>query len=275
MKVAIFQPPYPHGGTAQDAINCIDWMKVKLSNLVDKNIDLIVLPEYSNCPGIENADTLKAFINDEGKKFGKILQDYALALNCSILAGMVEESDTGEFKNRVIFFSSSGESIYKYDKIHLTQAELDKGLVPGSEIGVFEWNGLKLGFVVCFDIYFPEYIAALTAAEIDMIIYPSYQRGERTDIIKAMTSTRALDSGAWILRSSYSMASGSPIGGHSMLVDPSGTILLNAKSMPKVLIADFDPNQKYSKPASYGKPKIEFRELLKNKRRPEVYRTVY
>ena len=275
MKVAIFQPPYPHEGTAQTATICIDWIKSELNALLDKNIDLIVLPEYANCPGIEKAGDLRKFVNNEGKQFSEILQSYALALNCPILAGIAEENETGELKNRVVFFSPDSGIIYKYDKIHLTQAELDWGMVPGTEVGVFEWNNLKLGFAVCFDIYFAEYIASLTVAKIDMMIYPAYQRGENIDTIEAMTCTRALDSGSWILRSSYSIAPDSSTGGYSMLVDSSGKILANAKSMPGVLIEDFEPNEKYRKPASYGKPKLDTRELLENKRRPSAYRTAY
>ena len=273
MKVAIFQPPYPHEGTTQTAIACIDWMKSELNALAGKNIDLIVLPEYANCPGIENTDIIRTFVNNEGKKFSEILKNYASTLNCSILAGVAEENELGELKNRVALFSPSGEAIYKYDKIHLTQAERDMDMVPGNEVGIFEWNGLKLGFAVCFDIYFAEYIASLTSAKIDMIIYPSYQRGEKIGTIEAMTRTRALDSGAWVLRSSYSIAPGSPTGGYSMLVDSGGEILANAKSMPGVLIENFEPKKKYRKPASYGKPKLESRELLENQRRPGVYRT--
>ena len=275
MKVAIFQPPYPHEGTVRSATACIDWMKSELSNLVDKNIDLIVLPEYANCPGIENADILRKFVSKQGGEFCDILQSYAMSLNCPIIAGIAEENIIGELKNRVAFFSPSGEVIYKYDKIHLTQAELDLEMTPGNRVGVFEWNGLKLGFAVCFDIYFSEYIASLTAAKIDMMIYPAYQRGENVDTIEAMTRTRALDSGAWVLRSSYSIAPDSSQGGCSMLVNSCGQILANAKSVPGVLIENFNPNEKYSKPASYGKPKVESRELLECKRRPGVYRTAY
>ena len=275
MKVAIFQSPYPHKGTAVAAKKCINWLKSELNSLVDKNIELVVLPEYANCPGIEKNDVLRAFINNEGKKFGEELQGYALTLNCPILAGIIEENELGELKNRVLFFSPDGEIIYKYNKIHLTQAELDIGMVPGHEVGVFKWNGLKLGFAVCFDIYFAEYIASLTAAQVDIIICPSYQRSEDIENIKAMTCTRALDSGAWILRSSYSIAPDSSAGGHSMLVDSGGKIVANAKNVPKVLIEDFAANEKYCKPASYGKPELIARELLEKKRRTGVYRTAY
>jgi glycerophosphoryl diester phosphodiesterase len=275
MKVAIFQPPYPHEGTAQAAVICINWMKSELNALVDKNIDLIILPEYANCPGIEEAGVLRKFVNNEGKGFSEILQSYAVALNCPVLAGIAEENELSELKNRVVFFSPDGEAIYKYDKIHLTQAELDWGIVPGSEVGIFEWNGLKLGFSVCFDIYFAEYNATLAAEKIDMLIYPAYQRGQDTGTLEAMTRTRAIDSGAWVLRSSYSVAPDSPQGGYSMLVDSGGKILANAKSMPGVLIEDFDPNDKYRKPASYGKPEVLARELLEDKRRPGVYRTAF
>jgi len=125
MKIAIFQPPYPHEGTAQSAIDCIDWMKSQLKTLIGKDIDLIILPEYANCPGIEKVDVLMNFINREGKEFSEVLQHYALALNCPILSGIAEKDEINELKNRVVFFSHSGEAIYKYDKIHLTQAEVD------------------------------------------------------------------------------------------------------------------------------------------------------
>ncbi len=275
MKVAIFQPPYPHEGTAQSAMTCIDWIKSNLNILTDKNIDIIILPEYANCPGIEDAEILHKFINNQGKEFCDILQSYALSLNCPIIFGIAEENEIGELKNRTVFFSPNGEVIYKYDKIHLTQAERDSGLIPGNEFGIFEWDDIKLGFATCFDIYFPEYIASLTAAKIDIMIYPSYQRGENIDTIETMTSTRALDSGAWVLRSSYSIAPDSPTGGCAMLVDPSGKILANAKDKPMVIIEDFEPNEKYSKPTSYGMPELETRELLEDKRRPDVYRTAY
>ena len=272
MKVAIFQPPYPHEGTAHTATACINWIKSELDSLLNKDIDMVLLPEYANCPGIEAADVLLDFIDNEGKEFSRTLQNYAVSLGCPILAGIVEKDELGKLKNRLVFFSPAGKAAYKYDKIHLTQAELGKGIMPGFEIGVFDWNGLKLGFAVCFDIYFAEYNASLAAEGIDILIHPTYQRGQDIETIETITRTRAIDSGAWILRSSYSIAPDSPAGGYSMLVDSSGKILANAESMPGVLIQDFEPTEKYCKPASYGKPEVIFRKLIDEKRRPDLYR---
>ena len=272
MKSAIFQPSYPHEGTAQSASKCIDWMKAELDSLENKNVELVILPEYANCPGIENADTLRNYVKKEGKQFCEELQHRAVELKCPIIAGIAEENEFGELKNQAVFFSPQGDVAYKYDKVHLTQAERDSGFVSGSRLGVFEWQGLKLGFSICFDIYFAEYNAALTSEKIDMLIYPAYQRGEDANILKSMTSTRARDCGAWILRSSYSIAQDSPSGGCSMLVNSGGRILADAESSPAVLLVDFDPKEKFKKPASYGKPQVPAHELLERKRCPGVYR---
>jgi glycerophosphoryl diester phosphodiesterase len=272
MKVAIFQPSYPHQGTSAAASKCINWIKSELDALSDKKADLIILPEYSNCPGITDKDTLRNYVNKEGKLFCGELQRQAVKLQCPIIAGIAEENDFGKLKNQAVFFSPQGNVACKYDKIHLTQAELDLGFVPGSRLGIFEWQGLKLGFSICFDIYFAEYNAALTSEKIDMLIYPAYQRGEDKFILKSMTSTRARDCGAWILRSSYSIGRDSSTGGCSMLVNSGGEILADAENKAGILLVDFDPKEKFRKPASYGKPEVPARELIEDKRRPGVYR---
>jgi glycerophosphoryl diester phosphodiesterase len=271
MKAAIFQPPYPMAGTVASAQKCIDWIYIQLDALAGQHIDMVVLPEYSNCPGITDGPALRKFITNEGKLFGEKLAGYAVKLKCPIIAGLAEEK-YGELKNRAVVFSAAGERVYCYDKLHLTSAESDMGFVPGSKIGVFDFNGLKLGFTICFDVYFAEYSAALAGEQIDLMICPSYQRGEESSRIEAMTRTRAIDSGAWVLRSSYAISKDSPKGGHSMIVSPAGKILADAGSEPGVQIIEFEPKDNFFKPASFGQPPVMHRDLMESKRRPDVYR---
>jgi glycerophosphoryl diester phosphodiesterase len=272
MKVAILQPPYPDKDSPVASLNCINWIEDHLEALVGQNIEIVVLPEYSNCPGIEDAAVLRDFISKQGKEFTNRLSGYAVKLNCTIIAGLAEE-ENGKLKNRATVFSPDGKRIYYYDKLHLTSAESEMGFEPGGKIGVFDFNGLKLGFAICFDVYFPEYAATLAGEQIDIMICPTYQRSEEADRIAAMTRTRAIDSGAWILRSSYSISKDSPKGGRSMIVSPAGKILADAGSEPGVKIADFNPKDNYIKPASFGRPPVIHRDLMESKRRPGVYRS--
>lgn len=60
MKVAILQPPY------LAAAETIAWETEQLCLLEDSGCDLVVLPEYSNVTGIEEAAALREFAAGEG-----------------------------------------------------------------------------------------------------------------------------------------------------------------------------------------------------------------
>lgn len=271
MKAAIFQPPYPKDKSAAAALDCIRWMEDRLDALRGQDIDIIVLPEYCNCPGIDDVSVFRDFIDNEGKSFTDNLMKLSLDLNC-LIASCEARKENKILTNRAIIYSK-GQSIYKYDKLHLTDAEIEMGFLPGAQLGTFDYDGKTFGFATCFDIYFPEYTAALGAKGIDIMICQSYQRSEAHKRIEAISKTRAMDSGAWMLRSSYSMGQNSTKGGKSMLIDPAGEIRLDAESSPCVLIGDFNPMEKYSKPASFGRASVFHKDLIEKKRRNCFYRS--
>ena len=273
MKTAIIQPAYPADGTFEAAAACLEWIKLQLEGLDGKGVELTVLPEYSNCPGLNDADSISSFIDTQGKTFLAELSQYAEKLKCIVVAGTVQE-DAGRMFNRTIVFGQTGELVYQYDKIHLTAAEKAIGFEAGSKPGIWEINGIKIGFATCFDVYFPEYFEALAVEQPDLIVCPSYQRGEDVFRIDAMTRTRAIDSGAWILRSSYSMGENASTGGKSMLVSPSGEVIVDVKSEVKTVIAEFNPAEKYHKAACFGRPQVIHRENIAAHRRPGAYRPV-
>ncbi len=273
MKTAIIQPEYPANGTFEAAAACFEWIKLQLEGLDGKDVELVVLPEFSNCPGLNDADSISRFINAQGKTFLAELSQYADNLQCIVIAGTVQE-DTGRMFNRTIVFGRTGELVYQYDKIHLTAAEKAIGLEAGSKPGILEISGIKIGFATCFDIYFSEYFEALAVEKPDLIVCPSYQRGEDMFRIDAMTRTRAIDSGAWILRSSYSMGENVSTGGKSMLISPSGKVIADAEGEVKSVITEFNPAEKYRKAACFGGPQVIHRENVAAHRRPGAYHPV-
>jgi glycerophosphoryl diester phosphodiesterase len=132
-------------------------------------------------------------------------------------------------------------------------------------------NGLRIGFATCFDIYFPEYISALSVAGIDLLLCPSYQRSESGDRIRLLSRCRAIDAGAYVIRSSYAMDTPEQ-GGHSLVAAPDGTVLADAGEKPGRIVLQFDPRSKFNKPASFGQKTVEHRDLIESRRRPELYR---
>ncbi len=268
MEIVVLQPSYPSLPTPEAARKCMAWMCRILDSLSPGSQDLIVLPEYANAPGLESG--WREFIQEEGDDFIERMIAASRHLSCRLAVGVVTP-DGGRWVNRTLLFDS-GRLSFSYDKVHLTDAErTELGLDAGYEIPVVECRGVKIGVATCFDLYFAEHFEALAAQGAEVIVCPSYQRSESAARIRLLAQVRALDTGAYLVRSSYAMATPDR-GGHSLVAAPDGTLVAEAGSAEGVLRVSVDASRRYVRPASYGRPPVEHRLLIESHRRPALYR---
>jgi len=271
MKVVVIQPAYPCIGTLDGAEFSISWMQGKLNQLQSGEQDIVLLPEIANAPGITDRANLQHCADHQGAEFLRHVASSAKRLNCLIATGAVVR-DGEQWFNRTVVYDASGEVVFSYDKIHLPTTESrDLGLTAGTTSPVFEYQSLRIGFATCFDLYFPEHLVALAKQQVDLILCPSYQRSESAERIQLIAQMRALDTGSYIARSSYAMPTPDH-GGHSLITAPDGTVLADAGNTAGIITAEFDPHQKFTKPASHGQPVVEHRALIESHRRPDTYR---
>ncbi|PIS19067.1 MAG: hypothetical protein COW19_10735 [Zetaproteobacteria bacterium CG12_big_fil_rev_8_21_14_0_65_55_1124] len=271
MRIVVFQPPYPMQGTPADAEACLRWMRTRLEQLQPGEQDLVLLPEYANTPGLSDRQELCAFAEAQGKAFLQDVAAHAKRLQCLIvLAGLVRSG--ARWFNRTLVFDKTGALAFSYDKVHLTDVEkIGCGMTSGSMPSVFQYGEIRLGFATCFDLSFPEHFAALAAQRADLVLCPSYQRSESAERICSNARVRALDSGTYLIRSSYAMPKPG-VGGRSLVAAPDGALLENAGADACVISAEIDPGQKFTKPASHGQAVVGYRELIDAHRRPAAYR---
>lgn len=270
MKTCVLQPSYPQGGTSESALRCLQWMRGQLDVLQPGVQDLVVLPEYANVPGINDRETLRVFAGGAGQEFVAYVAEVSARLSCLIAMGGVAKTDVG-WQNQVMVFDGQKTPIYLYNKVHLTDVESrDLQLVPGNEVGVFDWQGIRFGFAVCFDMYFAAYFEALAKYHVDVVLCPGYQRSESGDRIRLLSGARALDTGAYVVRSSYAMSTLKK-GGHSLVAWPNGDVGVDAGDAVGMIKATFDPTEKFMKPASHGQDEVEHRALIDGHGRGEVY----
>ena len=105
--------------------------------------------------------------------------------------------------------------------------------------------------MTCYDVYFNEQIEHIAKFKPDIILIPGYQRGERTDIIRAQAKLTAFRCNAYVARSSYSM-NDDEHGGCSMIVAPDEQILKDMGKDVGSISAEVDPFQKYMRTAGFG-----------------------
>ncbi len=275
MKACVIQPPY-----GRDAAMADVWFEKKLELMreCDDSMDIIVLPEYSDVPysAETREDNLAAYLKYSPRLLEEA-KNTAVRCHAIVFVNGLFETETG-FRNTTYAFGRDGAIVGRYYKKHLPPSELYTVKLDSaytfeySEPYVLEIEGLRFGFLTCYDFYFYEAFAKIARQKVDIIIGCSLQRSDTHDALEIMGRFLAYNTNAYLLRASVSMDENSDICGASMIVTPKGKVLVNMKSRVGLGVAEFDPADKYYKPAGYGNPPAPHYEYIDFGRHPWQYR---
>ena len=275
MKVCVIQPAYSTDYTRSDEYFAAE---MRLLAGCDPSMDLIVLPEYADIPCLASTpeeaerssakyrDTLLAAVADTARRCGAMVFVNARSY------------DEGKPRNTTYAFDRRGELAGKYYKQHPTAGEehrmhLDcEYSYEFSEPTVIELEGLRFAFLTCYDFYFYEAYANIARQGVDVVIGCSHQRTDTHRALEIMSQQLAYNTNAYVVRASVSMGEESAVGGASMVVAPTGEVLVNMRSEVGLATVEIDPHQKYYKPAGFGNPPSAHYEYIEKGRRPWKYR---
>lgn len=136
--------------------------------------DLVVLPELANTGYLyENPEDLRPWSEpkDGSGEFLSAISDAARGINGVIVTGYAEKDEDHLF-NSAAAVSQDGV-IANYRKTHLYADEKllfepgNSGFIP------FEWKGVRIGLMVCFDWIFPESVRTLALRGAQIIAHPA------------------------------------------------------------------------------------------------------
>ena len=275
MKACVIQPFYSSDYALCD--QCFE-PYIDMMKQCDESMDLIVLPEACNVPCL--ARTREQFHECVEKYTDRLLATASeTARRCNaVLFVNAAIKVNGKARNTTIAYNRQGEVAGHYYKQHLTPGEVFKRKMDSdysfefSQPTVIEIDGIRYGFLVCYDYYFYEAFANMARQKMDVIIGCSHQRSDTHAALEIMSRMLAYNTNAWVVRSSVSMGEDSPLGGGSCVVKPDGTVLLDMKSQIGMACMEIDPHQKYYKPAGFGNPEKAHYEYIEEGRRPWKYR---
>ncbi len=264
LKLTVVQPPF-YAGEQPDA-KIAEILLSAMENVAPGEV--LVLPEYGNCGGLtdpaaELAALPRAAVLHQAAAHWAGGKGAYIALN-------VIERRKGQIFNSTWLYGPDGKPAFCYDKVHLPPAEVSLGITPGEGSCVCQVGGLKFGFLTCYDVYFQEQIEYLARQKPDILVIPGYQRGERTDIIRAQAKLAAFRCNAYVARAAYSMGTDEK-GGCSMIVAPDGKILADLGAEVGTVSREVDPKWKYLRPAGFGGQPVRNDDFVSNGLRPEVF----
>ena len=275
MKVCIVQPYYPLDHSRAEEM--FEWeMQAMLK--CDPSMDLIVFPESSDVPVF--AEKREVAMELSARFAPKLLERAAeTAKRCGahLFINCYRECETG-YRNTTYAFDKNGVERGYYYKEHLTPGETTKRRLDSeytfepTEPTIVEMDGIRYGFLTCYDFYFYENFASIARYSPDIIIGCSHQRSDSHAALEMMSRFVAYNTNAYVVRSSVSLDESGSIGGGSMVVSPEGKVLLNMESRVGMECTEIDPEKKYLKPGGFGNPLMAHHEYIEKGRRPWKYR---
>lgn len=159
-------------------------------------------------------------------------------------AGSVVERDgDGTLYNTALLFDRSGELRGCYRKIHRYGFDTGEATLMGGGDAVVTvpTDFGVVGMAICYDLRFPELFRGLLDAGAELIVVPAAWPAARLTHWRLLTRTRALEEQVFLLACCATGTHGDMCqAGHSVVVDPWGTVLGEAGTTEEILTVDLD-----------------------------------
>jgi deaminated glutathione amidase len=246
MRVALGQIPI----SSDPQVN-LDRVRTATRAAAAQGASLAVFPEGTQARF--SAD-LRAVAEPLDGEFCRGLADAARSASLAIVASLFEPAPDGRVFNTTVGFERDGGLVAVYRKIHLFDAlghrESDS-VAPGDELVVATLGGLRVGFMTCYDVRFPELARALAAAGADLLVLPAawaagtFKEEHWVTLVRA----RAIENTIWLAAAGQvpdpaESPTRAPTGiGRSMLVDPMGVVRLDLGPAAGLGVSDVDTAQ--------------------------------
>lgn len=274
MRACVIQPPYSRELARAEEL--FDY-KMKCLDAIEAPMDIVVLPEYSDVPCVTatREDTLALHEKFIAPLLEKCEQT-ARRLSAMVFVNALCPVD-GEYRNTTYAYDRTGTLVGKYYKRHIPPLERAIGIASAytetyEPPYILELEGLRFAFLTCYDFYFYEAFAVLARQKPDIIIGCSLQRSDTHEATEIMCRFLAYNTNAYVLRASVSFDEESTVCGASMAVSPRGEVLCNMQGRFGLCCVEFDPSDKYYKPAGFGRAPAAHHEYIEIGRAPWQYR---
>ena len=215
---------------------------------------LVVLPENFAYFGPEaRRRELAEDLSDPSLPIQRALSEMARANGVTVVAGGMPErsDDAARPYNTCVVLDGEGTLVARYRKIHLFDVDLPDGTslresastASGVEPVLVTVDGFRVGLSICYDLRFPELYRKLAEGGADVIVVPAaFTLHTGKDHWHVLLRARAIESQAWVVAAAQwgKHPRGRATYGHSMVVDPWGTIVAEASDRSTVVVADVD-----------------------------------
>ena len=243
--------------------------------------DLVVLPEMWSCLGgdrdtkfaASEALPMPGGTGTAGEAY-TVLQGIARKAGVFVHGGSIGERNGERISNTSLVFGPDGSELARYRKIHLFDVITPSGegyresdtFAAGDAVVTVSLGSITAGLAICYDIRFGELFLQLRRAGAELIILPAAFTAETGEAHwETLLRARAIEMQCWLAASATCGQHRDGRGalrsthGHSMLIDPWGTVTARASSGPGWATGHLD--QARTRQVRSGIPVLDHRRL--------------
>ncbi|MBD8476159.1 carbon-nitrogen hydrolase family protein [Pseudomonas sp. CFBP 8770] len=260
MRIALYQCQ----SQPLDVEGNLERLKARAREAAQWEVELLVLPEMFLSGyniGAEAARTLaQASDGANAEQVAQIARQFGLA----ILYGYPELDEQGNVYNAVQLIDRTGARLGNYRKTHLF-GDADRAMFSaGTQApALLEFNGWKLGLLICYDLEFPENARRLAAAGAELILVPTANMVPYGFIAEVTVRSRAFENQCYVAYANYcGKEEEFEYCGLSSIAGADGQQIAKASRDEALIVGTLDK-------ASLASARTAFTYL--NDRRPELY----
>lgn len=197
---------------------------------------LIVLPELALC-GYGEAERVQRLAVEKDSAFIRQVAELARCSGTGLITGYAEQAGDARY-NSAIAIGPDGKVRGNYRKVNLWGPYEKSLFAPGTPSPVMEWDGLKLGLLICYDLEFAEAARDLVLRGADTLIVISATSRPYSVVPDVLVPARGYENGCHVV---YANVVGRDAAfnfiGMSCITAPDGSILARADDQGAAIIS--------------------------------------
>lgn len=215
---------------------------------------LVLLPEnFAYFGADERRSALAERLSDPAGPIQRALSEMAREAQVFLVAGGFPEAslDPARPFNTALAFAPDGTVLASYRKIHLFDVALQDGTTlaesstttPGDSLVTFDIGRFRIGLSICYDLRFPELYRGLVSRGAHVLLVPAaFTQHTGKDHWHVLLRARAIESQCFVVAAAQwgKHPRGRTTYGHSLVIDPWGTIIAEASDRVGVVTASLD-----------------------------------
>lgn len=201
---------------------------------------LIILPETFSTGFSMNLAVTAEPTNGPTEQF---LREMAAQYQSCVIGGVVTSNEDGRGMNQALAIAPDGTVLARYTKNYpFSLGGEDRAHLAGTEVSLFEWQGLRIAPLICYDLRFPELARTAVRAGAEVLVFIAAWPVKRIQHWITLLQARSIENLAYVV--GVNRCGTDPeftYTGRSLVVDPHGLIIADAAEQERVISARIDP----------------------------------